>query len=429
MAEVAAGAGVALAAEEVVSTTAQAGVAGYMIAKPTLPLKATYTMIANATDDSTRRSLARSNHTLTVVGNKAYVFGGNTNHGGIATNDIHAITLVHSGEPEVDYHLIPALPAVEGGVLPDPRTKHAACAFRGCVVIYGGCDEHDQLVDSDPVLWLFDPDRLVWTQLQGKETTPNPGTRRNCKLFAHGSQLILCGGSGDFGTTASDIWLFDFDSRVWIALPNVPAPTSNAALCNSRLYMVSGSDPLSCELHHATLHSTTQSITWETITFPTNPLTPGPRARHSGGFLPITTGYGRNYLIYFLGARNVSPPSVILPEDDAHNVSQWSDMWTLQVISSDLAAKPKLKINKAVKPAKIKDSIRSAIGADPGTHSWAEVEMKLPGDLNISDGKLHPGPRAFFGCDTMEDGSSFVLWGGENAKGEQVGDGWIVRFE
>ena len=193
--------------------------------------------------------------------------------------------------------------------------------------------------------------------------------------------------------------------------------------------VISGSDPLSCELHHATLHSTTQSITWETITFPTNPLTPGPRARHSGGFLPITTGYGRNYLIYFLGARDVSAHSVILPEDDTHNVPQWSDMWTLQVISSDLAAKPKLKINEAVKPAKIKDSIRSAIGADPGTHSWAEVEMKLPGDLNISDGKLHPGPRAFFGCDTMEDESSFVLWGGENAKGEQVGDGWIVRFE
>ena len=48
------------------------------------------------------------------------MFGGNTNHGGIATNDIHAITLVQSGEPEVDYHLIPALPAVEGGALPDP---------------------------------------------------------------------------------------------------------------------------------------------------------------------------------------------------------------------------------------------------------------------------------------------------------------------
>ena len=54
MAEVAAGAGIALAAEEVVSTGVQAGVAGYMIAKPTIPLKVTYTMIANAQDDTAR---------------------------------------------------------------------------------------------------------------------------------------------------------------------------------------------------------------------------------------------------------------------------------------------------------------------------------------------------------------------------------------
>lgn len=54
MAEVAAGAGVALAAEQVVSTTAYAGAAGYAIGKSTMPLKATYAMIAHATDDSSR---------------------------------------------------------------------------------------------------------------------------------------------------------------------------------------------------------------------------------------------------------------------------------------------------------------------------------------------------------------------------------------
>lgn len=54
MAEVAAGAGIAIAAEEVVSTGVQVGVAGYMVSKPTMPLKVTYTMIANAPDDLTR---------------------------------------------------------------------------------------------------------------------------------------------------------------------------------------------------------------------------------------------------------------------------------------------------------------------------------------------------------------------------------------
>jgi hypothetical protein len=52
-AEVAVGAGAALAVYEVASTTAEVGVAGYLLAKPTMPLKATYTMVANAFDDET----------------------------------------------------------------------------------------------------------------------------------------------------------------------------------------------------------------------------------------------------------------------------------------------------------------------------------------------------------------------------------------
>jgi len=51
MAEVAAA---AWAVEETISTTAQAGVAAYMVAKPTMPLKATFTQVATSSDDETR---------------------------------------------------------------------------------------------------------------------------------------------------------------------------------------------------------------------------------------------------------------------------------------------------------------------------------------------------------------------------------------
>jgi hypothetical protein len=57
MAELAAGAGVALAAEQVISTTAYAGAAGYAVGKAIMPLKAIYTMIAHADDDSSRYAL------------------------------------------------------------------------------------------------------------------------------------------------------------------------------------------------------------------------------------------------------------------------------------------------------------------------------------------------------------------------------------
>lgn len=51
MAEIAAGAYVA---SEVIEHGAQAGYAAYLVSKPTLPLKATFTRIATAKDDHTK---------------------------------------------------------------------------------------------------------------------------------------------------------------------------------------------------------------------------------------------------------------------------------------------------------------------------------------------------------------------------------------
>lgn len=428
MAEVAAGAGAVLAAEEVISRGVEVGVAGYLIAKPTMPLKATFSMIANAFDDSTRRSLARSNHTLTVLGNNAYIFGGVTAQG-IAINDVHAVKLSPSGKPEPDYRLIPALPEEEDGKVPDARSEHTACAYKNGILVYGGCDQTRNLVDDGSLVWLFDPERAAWKSLSGANSTSTPGPRVNSQLFADGEDLILFGGSNKSSSNLSDVWRFKVDSGTWIELPSAPVTTTNAAFSNRILYLVSGSDPTSSQLHYMELSSPSDERTWETFTFPTNPIIPGPRPRDQGGFLPVSTGYGRNYLVYFLGARKHISDSIEKSDDNGNTVEQWSDMWTLQIPSSPLEPKATLSLSNAIKPAKIKDAIRSAIGTDSGKHRWAEVEVQPPSDLPIPEGKLHPGPRVSFGCDVMEDGKGIVFWGGENAKGELVGDGWIVRFE
>ncbi|KAF2652014.1 hypothetical protein K491DRAFT_605797 [Lophiostoma macrostomum CBS 122681] len=425
MAEVAAGAGVALAAEEIVSTGVQAGVAGYMIAKPTLPLKVTYTMIASAQDDSTQRSLARSHHTLTIIDNKAYIFGGETASGELASNDMQAVTVVESGKPEMDYSLIPAIPSQEDKV-PKARTKHAACAFHRAVAVFGGCNGKDEVIDDECCIWLFDPKESTWKAVSASNSDSTPGRRYGAKIFAHGDSIVLYGGEDKAGS-ASDVWSFDTNAEIWTQLPTAPVSTSNAALANGQLYLISASDPMSSQLHHLDLSAAVDEAHWDTFTFPTNPMAPGPRPRHDGGLLPITTGFGRNYLAYLLGAREKSSESH-LPEDVSHDVTQWSDMWTLQLLSSDLQPQAKLSISEVIKPAKIKDAIRSAFGADSGQHAWAEVEVQVPTNLE-GEGKLHPGPRAYFGCDVLEDGKSAVLWGGENAKGERIGDGWILRLE
>jgi hypothetical protein len=360
-----------------------------------------------------------------VVDNKAYIFGGETASGELASNDMQAVTVVESGKPEVDYCLIPAIPSQEDKV-PRARTKHAACAFNGSIAVYGGCNDKNELVDEACCIWLFDPKESTWKFVSASNSDSTPGRRYGCKIFAHGDSIILYGGQDKAGSN-SDVWQFDTNAETWTQLPTAPVSTTNAALANGQLYLISASDPMSSQLHHLDLSSPVGEAHWDTFTFPTNPMAPGPRPRHGGGLLPITTGFGRNYLAYLLGARDNSAESH-LPEDETHEVTQWSDMWTLQLPSSDLQPQAKMSISEAIRPAKIKDAIRSAFGADSGKHAWAEVEVQVPANLE-GEGKLHPGPRAYFGCDIMGDGKSAVLWGGENAKGERIGDGWIMRLE
>ncbi|QRD04028.1 hypothetical protein JI435_138850 [Parastagonospora nodorum SN15] len=384
--------------------------------------------------DSIRRSLARSHHTLTIVNNKAYVFGGTTAENLLASNDMHAVTVEHTGKPDMDYGLIPALPTTEGGEVPVSRTNHTACAFHGNVAIYGGSNDKNDLIDEASSLWLFNPERKAWDLLSSTKTDSAPGPRRNAKLFDHDGSIVLYGGVDATGDAASDLWTFDVASKAWTQLPTAPVATTNAALANGQLYLISAKDSVSGQLHHLGVSSPIKEMTWDSFTFPANPLAPGPRARHDGAFLPLTTGWGRNYMVYLLGARDESlsrTESLMMDEaKDKENLTQFSDTWALQIPSSDVDAKPAWSLKNAIKPAKIKDAIRHAIGAETGHLAWAEAVVQLPSEkqLGEEDGKLHPGPRAFFGADVMENGHSVVFWGGVNAKGQRIGDGWIVKF-
>lgn len=391
--------------------------------------------------------MARSNHTVTVIGNKAYIFGGDTAGNVLASNDVHAVTLEKSGKPEMDYSMIPALSDSKNKKTPLARSNHAACAFHGNVAVYGGSDSNGELIDEKSSVWLFSPERKTWDIVessQSNDITTGPGPRRNAYLFAHAQYLILFGGIDSSGAHASDLWQFDVAARSWTQLPTAPAATSNAALANGQLWLVSGTDALSSQLHHMSLSSSTEEKKWISSTFPTNPLAPGPRARHNGALLPVTTGWGRNYLVHVLGARDSSSasdsasdvPSTTDPEDASHSrdITQYSDTWALQLPSSDVDPKPAATLKQAVHPAKLKDAVRSVFGAETGHLSWAEAVVQVPGDQQLDEqlegtGKLHPGPRAFFGADVVEAGHSVVFWGGLDAKGERVGDGWIAQFE
>lgn len=172
---------------------------------------------------------------------------------------------------------------------------------------------------------------------------------------------------------------------------------------------------------------------WHTVPFPTNPLTPGPLPRIHAGLLPVSTGYGRQYLLYLFGAQPATiTESMQASSDEGAKYAPapfFTDLWTYQLPSSNPEVKATTNIYEAMKPAKIKDAIRGALGVDSGKHSWHEVEVLPPADLVVPAGKVHPGPRSSFACDVMKDKRSVVIWGGVNPKGEREGDGWVIRLE
>lgn len=407
---------------------------------------------------------------MTILQHKAYIFGGEIGNGKLADTSVHVVSLLPADKAEEkgeqQYAMVPALPDGETGGeasgirketsdgVPAPRSKHAACGLNICVAVFGGSDENGNAIDEKGRIWLFNTAKACWEALDPPETSseslsvqesssgPNyPKARTSASLFSHKNDLILYGGYNATAQPLKDTWHFSYTSRSWTRLPDAPAATTNAALTDDTLFLLTSpasDNGLSGYIHSLTLAKTpteTRSARWSTASFPSNPLTPAPKPRVNGGLLPFSTGHGRSYLLHFLGESQA--PST---EPDQQQKMQYPDLWTLQLPSHTTNAS---SLASALNPAAIKDAIRSYLPkTETGTHGWAEVDV-LPPSLesmgNGEGGKVHPGPRAFFGCDVLGSESKnvlgvgeramVVLWGGVNAKGEREGDGWMVTVE
>lgn len=256
-----------------------------------------------------------------------------------------------------------------------------------------------------------------------------PAARFDHSIFADDRKqdiVIVHGGrTSQSADVQKDTWLFDFASRSWTQLPEAPAAASVAAFTEGKLYTITGENDVSSELHVLDIGSSEaerkgKTLAWQTISFPTNPLTPGPRPREGSALLPISTGLGRQYLVYLFGCRKISDSE----SKEAETSSPfYSDIWTLQLPSKSPAPTSWTDF----KPAVIKDAIREKLGYDTGMHSWAEVDVEPTEQLG-HEGKVHPGPRGFFGADVTGDGKNVVLWGGLNVKDEKESDGWLLTL-
>lgn len=425
------------------------------ITHPTLPLKANLTRITGA-------PLPRSHHTVSVVKGRAYIFGGEIAPGKLADNAMHVVILPSSGVLEADYTSYPARAANGLDDVPSARKGHTSTVIGDSIYILGG--EGDSVTNENGRLWVYDTVRNTWTYLDSAPDSLHPRQRSGHSAVSSdlpgpktvtyqekapqapadpskvvpepadsdswGTLFVVGGRDVALGERCKDALAFDVRSRTWTDIPTPPGqPRDGAsmALVGDRLYRFGGkgvetsgsSATMVLDASHVWKHAEggttplTSGWNWEELPHAerANNATATPQARSHAGLVGVTTGQGRRYLLVVGG--------------ESENSEYLNDIWALQLPPENATA------------AATKDSIRSSIKRDTHESEFAEVvykyldargeeEKEIPGELQRG-----LGARGKFAIakGTEVDGATAVVWGGIDANGQTLDDGWLITVD
>lgn len=443
----------ALYAAESIVTGAVAFAKG--ITHPTLPLKANLTHITSV-------NVPRANHTISVVKGRAYIFGGEVEPGKLANNDMQIVILPSSGVLEADYTSIAAHPTQPGGAVPQPRKGHTAVVVGDNIYVFGG----EGVEPENGRVWVYSTISNSWSRLDPSSDTLSPSQRAGHAAVSSdwpgpkdvvyherapqqpadpakavpepaednswGTMFVLGGRDTQSKELLNDALAFDIRSRTWSNIPSpsgVPREGVSLALAGNRLYTFGGKGTqkpsagavewldVSPVWKHAEGGTTplTSGWAWEEVSFPEGKA---PQARSSAGLTTVTTGQGRHYLL------------VVGGEDEGSGFDNGGsgfldDVWAFQLPSERPSG------------AAAKDKILAAVKRETHEASWAQAEYSYVDSKGEEEKetaekvKRGLGHRAHFALakGTEVDGATAAVWGGIDANGKVLGDGWLLTMD
>jgi hypothetical protein len=423
------------------------------ITHPTLPIKANLTRITSA-------PLPRSQHTISIVKGRAYIFGGEVEPGRLADNDMHIVILPSSGVLDADYTSKPAQAANGLDDVPGPRKGHTAVVIGDSIYIYGG--EGDGVSNENGRVWAYHTVTSTWSFLD-----PAPGSLSPSHRVGHtsassdlpaaktvtyqekapqqpadpsknvpeppeddtwGTIFVIGGRDSSNGQLATDAVAFDLKTRTWSNIPSPPGqPREGAtlALAGSRLYRFGGKGvetfasgsleylDVAPVFTHAEGGTTplTSGWAWQEVSHVESKELSAPQARSNAGLVEVTTGQGRHYLLAVGG--------------EGENSNQLDDIWTFQLPPEHATA------------AATKDAIRSTMKRDTHEATWAEVLYKYVDSRGEEEKEIPGEPKRGLGARTQfaiakgteVDGATCIVWGGVSAEGNVLSDGWMITVD
>jgi hypothetical protein len=349
-------------------------------------------------------------------------------------------------------------------VVPMARAAHSSAVIGSNIFIFGGRaskqpgeDLQTSLIDESGVIHAYSAIDNKWTTLIpnmslctsgvpqprtyasiASSTHPSPQSNPETTTEAYGT-LFLHGGYDHEGKLLRDTWAFDVMSRSWSLWPSFPEPGVEDVAGEGRIYcrdsrlwrvgdgfgkmsyLEISRDVATDFAGKGEIGVTPKTGQWTTLSFDktakedtpdeTQDASKGPTARADdlpiprkhAGFLPTTTGAGREFLLYFLGE---DAPGSTVP-----------DIWTFQMASDKTS------------PAILKDKIRAAFGKPTGEHQWARCDVV---EASKTEGELdRPQGLTTFAADAWSDygGGAIVVWGGKAAGGKTKNEGWVLTVD
>ncbi|KKY20945.1 putative kelch repeat protein [Phaeomoniella chlamydospora] len=401
-------------------TAAEGAVAAYFLTKPTLPLKGRLEHVESSVP------LPRSSHSLTVIGDRAYVFGGEIEPREPVSNDVEVLII---GRNNAKAESITAKPVDGSEGVPAARVGHTASGARNRMFVFGGRGGAEMTaLEENGRLWVFDPKEEGWLYLD-----PPPGTEYPCPRSYHassasddGNVIFIHAGCASDGSRLVDTWAFYLEEGKWARFPDAPGPARGGPALTygqDMLWRFGGFDgktELGGQLDYLEVPSTSNATASEWISLPfdfseteasTTSSIPAPRSLAALHF--VATGQGRDYLILALGEGD---PSKI---GHAGAGKFFQDIWIYQLPAAS-----------GYSGAGIKDMIKEKLPGLTGSTKGQWAQLDLTG-VEVGAGEKQGGKwtgRGWFASDSTGT-KQFLVWGGIDEGNERLGDGWIVVID
>ncbi|POR39153.1 Kelch repeat protein [Tolypocladium paradoxum] len=320
--------------------------------------------------------LRRSSQALSIVGSKAWIFGGELVPRQPVDNQLDVIDL-DAAPVSVDTVLAPEQ-------APSPRVGTASVGLDGKLYLFSGRGGLAMdAVDEDGSLWCFSTATSTWAAITAQSES-RPAPRSYHAMTSDGVTIIYLHAGCPAQGRLSDLWAFDTVARQWTELPSAPGPArggTSIAYCGGKLYRMGGFDGKTEQGGSLDVYDPAAKE-WSSIAFKPDGVE-GPRARSVASLLAVTAPTGRQLLVTMFGERD---PSSL---GHAGAGKMLSDVWAF----------------------------------DMESRAWSQVAVT--GDAGS------PPPRGWFDADvlTQDGGDAIVVHGGLAEDNSRLGDVWKLQFQ